>query len=425
MKRLTRAAAIGLATATIAALAGCAADAAPPSSGSGEVVFWQHTAPARDAVVTELAGQFESEHEGTKVETQFIPYAQYFDKLIASLETGTGPDVFQVPEEMAEQLILAGVVEAVPDSVITTAEIDDSYLPAAISRWKHDGSYYGMPTDVQTGVLYTNVKLLEACGGDPAAIPTEWDAFADLARACTLRDEAGNITQAGLDTTKAWNLTAWTLYQGKPRTYFDAAACTVDLTGGDSVERWTRLADLVQGDNPVDSSEFLAGQAKFQSEKAVFRVGLPVDIGAMEQEFPNLDFVVSPLPTADDSATTFVRGWAYVVNAKAADKQRAWELVMKLSDADAQRMWFQKVGSLPATLAEIADESLATDENRAVALATLKGANPIQNISIKTSDAMNDLWTALSVTKAAPADALATAEKQVQGYVQETLGCTP
>lgn len=401
---------------------------ADSQSGSGsaqKIVFWQHTSPARDAVVQEVAQQFEADHPGVTVETQFIPYAQYFDKLVAALDSGTGPDVFQVAEEMSEQFIMSDLVAPVPEDVATTDQIAQDYLPAVTTRLKYEDKYWGMPTDVQTGILIANTDLLTQCGGDPDNLPKTWDDLKAMARQCTVRDDQGNITQAGLDTGGAWNITGQALYSDDPGTYFDAATCKADLMEPDTIARFDNIAQFVQGDDAVDSAAFLPGEDKFSLGKAVFSITLPVAIGTLEEQFPDVHFVVGQAPTDDGTPSTFVRSWTYFVNKATNDDSLAWQFVLALSDSNAQRLWFDKSGSLPATVAEINDPAITSDPNRAFALQTIKTANPNQAIGIKTGDALTDLWTNISVNQMAPKDALPTAQEQIQGYIEDALGCQP
>lgn len=401
-------------------LTACSGNAST-SSGPATVVFWQHTDPARDAVVRTLAGQLEKKEPGLKVQEQFIPYAQYFDKLVTALKSGTGPDVFQVPEEMSEQFIKAGLISPVPANVATTASIDKSLLPAATTRWKSDGKYYGLPTDVETGVLYANTQLLTKCGGDPTNLPKTWASLLKEAQKCTIRDTDGNITQAGLDTSDSWTLTTQAMYEDPNAHIFSPQNCSVDLTSPSVENAWSTTAKFVQGPDAVDSSKFLPGKSAFQLGKAVFAIGLPVNMSTLQQQYPNVHFVMGQAPTTDGTPSTFVRGWAYVVSAKAKDQTAAWKLANQLGDAAAQKYWFQHAGSLPALATE--PTNLATTPDLKVALGTLRYAHPIQNIAIATTDSLNSAWTSIALGKPIPAT-LTTAQAAIDGDIQDALSCS-
>ncbi len=422
MKSLVKFAAVAAAGAL--ALAGCGSGGGSDKSGDAPVklVFWQHTYTARDNVVKDLAKQFEAAHPGVTVDLQFIPYDQYFDKLVTGLKAGTGPDVFQVPEEMSEQLIKAKTVAALPDSVATTASIDADYSPATVGRWKSDGKYYGLPTDVETVLLYANTDLLKACGGDPANLPKTWAQLTTQAQACTKKDAAGNITQAGLDTRYKWALYTQAQYSMSATKVYDPASCSVNLTDPSVVAAWQTATSFATGPKAVDSPAFLTGQKKFENGKAVFYINHPVTIGTLAT-FPDVHYVAGPAPTADGTPGSLVHSWAYVVSAKSKHADLAWQWDKFLTDANAQKTWFTKTGSLPATKSTLADTSLATTQPQQAALASLAGAKEVTTVAQKPDDITDATWDAIVTGHTDVAKALGDAQNQIKPQVSQALDC--
>lgn len=231
--RLRRELALTGAGAIIIGLSACSSGSgtggASQDTGKTQLVYWQHSYEARDNQVKKFVSEFHSKHPGVTIKTQFIPYDQYFNKLTTALQSGTGPDIFQVPEEMAEQLTTAKAIAAVPDSVLTTQQIDQQYVPSTVSRWKKDGKYYALPTDVQTALLFANNKLLKQCGGDPANLPRTWSALSSIAKKCTKRNSAGDVTQAGLDSSYKWAVYTQAVYSMVNGPIYNLKNCTVNL----------------------------------------------------------------------------------------------------------------------------------------------------------------------------------------------------
>ncbi|MDR7486069.1 MAG: extracellular solute-binding protein [Armatimonadota bacterium] len=135
------------------------------------ITHWQHFHEGRVMALGGLKQVFERQNPGVGIVTDFPPYAGFFEKLVTSLAAGTGPDVFQAPHFMAEQLINGGFLAPVPESVATAADIEKTFFKWTTERFKRGGRHYGMPVDVQHIVLFINDDLARAAGLDPTRPP--------------------------------------------------------------------------------------------------------------------------------------------------------------------------------------------------------------------------------------------------------------
>ena len=410
------------------AIAGCGSTSpdnnASKASASDKVklVFWQHSYAARDSVVKELAAKFQQKYPNVTIDMQFIPWDQYFSKLVTGLQSGTGPDVFQVPQSMSEQLINAKAIAPVPDSVLDTKTIEEQYVPGPIARWKNNGKYYGLPTDVESVLLFANADLLKKCGGDPSNLPKTWDELHSLAAKCTVRDTSGAITQAGLDTRYKWAIYTQAMYSTDGNTIYDSKQCKVNLNTPESQAAWKTATSFASGPTSADSPAFLTGQKKFENGKAVFYINHPVTIGTLKQ-FPAINYTVGQAPTADGQQKSLVDSWAYVVNAKAQKADWAWKWDYFLTDESAQRTWFTETGSLPAVTKLLTDPSLATDQKAKTVLASLDGSRQVETVTQKADDITDGTWDKIVTGGSAVDSALGSAKSDIDKLMAETLHC--
>ena len=83
-------------------LAACAPPAEPAASAPMaeeepeiiEIEYWQYNFEARVLAMNQLIEQFEAENSNIKViHNSDVPYAEYRDKIAASVPAGVGPDV--------------------------------------------------------------------------------------------------------------------------------------------------------------------------------------------------------------------------------------------------------------------------------------------------------------------------------------------
>ena len=132
---------------------------ASQESGGGEkspvtLTYWQHSSAARDDMMTELVKTFEEQNPDIKVNLEFIPEADYSQKLIPALATDTAPDVFQIQSGMVSKLAQSGAIKPLAESVMSADSITAGFVPAAVDGLKYDGKYYGMPTDLQLSLIH-------------------------------------------------------------------------------------------------------------------------------------------------------------------------------------------------------------------------------------------------------------------------------
>ena len=180
---------------------GAAGSAEVAPIDNGTVSHWQHQSDARAAIVQELIGSY-ADAGGASIDFESIPYSDYFTRLGAALEAGSGPCVMQIPANILAEFQARGQLAPMPESVMTADEMQSTFTPASIALLDIDGQYYGMPTDVQTFMLFYNDDLFEAAGLDPTKDFETWDDFRAAAIALTKAD-GDNMSQAGLDITSS------------------------------------------------------------------------------------------------------------------------------------------------------------------------------------------------------------------------------
>ena len=77
---------------------------APAEPETTTIRYWQHSSAARDAMMERIIAMFEEKYPQYKVEAEFIPEADYNQKLIHALATDTAQDVFKIQKGMVAKL---------------------------------------------------------------------------------------------------------------------------------------------------------------------------------------------------------------------------------------------------------------------------------------------------------------------------------
>ncbi len=110
-----------------------------------------------------VLAKFEKENPGIKVTSVVVPYAQLLQKYIAAAAAGDPPavmrsDIIWVPE-LASQGVLLNLTHQ-----SWFQPIKNDALPGPLSTNFYKGSYYGMPDDTNTQVLFWNKADFAAAG---------------------------------------------------------------------------------------------------------------------------------------------------------------------------------------------------------------------------------------------------------------------
>ena len=367
---------------TMLFVAGCqGGESIEPESDSGEgsgvsIVHWQHHSDARAAVVKDLVKDFQESQSGVSVEFESIPYSSYFEKIGPSLEAGRGPCVFQLPSNIVYEFYTRGQLAPVPQNVMSGPEIESTFVNWATSLLKIKGEYYGLPTDVQTFLLFYNDALFEEAGLDPSKDFETWGEFRDAAKALT-KVEDGVMAQAGVDITGS----PYQWYWGLPMQVFteglvDPEALQVTYDSSPGYAMWKSITDLVLADE-VDSREFLSEQDKFAVGKAGMTLREYTFTGVFKITAPEVKFSVHPAPPPDGAEDPNAVGgtaWSYVVSSECENPKEAWEWVQFITSEEAQRKWVSEGGELPSRASLVEDESLRSDPNAAMGLDSLQHA---------------------------------------------------
>jgi multiple sugar transport system substrate-binding protein len=390
---LVSAACSGGQTATEQPNVGEDSEASSSPGGGGTVAHWQHHSDARAALVKDFAKDYKQD-AGSSIDFQSIPYESYFQKLGAALEAGNGPCVFQLPANILAEFNDRGDLAPVPEDVMSSEEIEEAFTPASTRLLKIDDAYYGLPTDVQTLLLFYNDDLFREAGLDPTQDFETWEELRQAAIKLTKRD-GDQMTQAGLDISASpyqWYYSAPTL--AYPDGQIDDETLEVNYDSGPGYQVWERLTGLVTEDR-VDSPEFLAEQSKFAIGKAGMTLKEYTFTGVYNLTAPDLNFSLHVAPPVADTthAPVASTSWSYAVSKDCETPAEAWDWVEFLTSEESQRTWVAEGGELPSRAALLSDTSLQEDPNVATGFASLDGAVPYDSMGWDDAFAIQqEIW---------------------------------
>ncbi len=181
-------------TTTTTAASGDGGTTAPP----GEVIdidFWvAFSDEARLGFAEDRAAEFNAKHPEYNIKvTSFASYNDAFDAAVLAVDSGEPPGIIHFFEAATRQALDAvdasgnPIFKSVTDAIAGRTEILgepvvlDSVVSAARDYYTVDGSFYSMPWNTSTTVMFNNMDILKAAGIDEP--PATWGEVEDACAA--------------------------------------------------------------------------------------------------------------------------------------------------------------------------------------------------------------------------------------------------
>jgi N,N'-diacetylchitobiose transport system substrate-binding protein len=174
-------AALAIASVAVAACGGSSsnndkASTSTPAKLSGSIDVWimDPGSPAVQKVVKGYGTSFEAAHPGTKINIEFVPWAQAHDKFTTSIAGGKTPDVAEMGTTWTPEFADEGAFEQVAKPA------PGQYVSSLIDAATLDGKVWGKPWYAGSRALIYRKDVLKKAGVQP---PKNWDEMLAAAKA--------------------------------------------------------------------------------------------------------------------------------------------------------------------------------------------------------------------------------------------------
>ncbi|SHG06917.1 extracellular solute-binding protein [Ornithinibacillus halophilus] len=366
----------------IALLAACGDDESSDnnsdSDGDITIKYWQYEFASKVNLMDELIEEFEEANPGIKVEQTTFPYDNYNEQVAAQVPAGKGPDVINLFYGWVPSYVDAGYLQPLPQEDFPHDQIEDEFFPL-VEATKMDGEYWTIPTAVRTAALFYNKDLFEEAGLDPNSPPETWDELADYAVQLTKKN-GDRIEQSGLAWEPAqqghhWLRDGLTLQAGGQVLSDDRK----NVLWGDSdagleaFEYWlsfpTDLGTSEQGFYTDDVTAFV-------TEKAAMNIDGSFRIGTLQNDAPDLNYAVAPMPGKDQKSTN-ASFWTNGItkDVEGEKLEASVKFLNFLTSEDVMERWLDATGELPAKEAVAMQDKYVADEIYGAFINSLPFAN--------------------------------------------------
>lgn len=241
----------------------------------------------------------------------------------------------------------------------TTADNDDFY-EALRESFTVDGEQYCAPKDFSTLALVINNTLWEEAGLTEADIPTTYEELHEVAQQLTTDDVTGLSFSPEIHRVGAFVVGSGGWWMNEDNT--EATANTPEV-----IEGLELVQSMLQDGSAAYATDLGAGWGgeAFGTGVSAMTIEGNWIKGAMENDYPDVDYQVVELPegSAGPGTLTFTQCWG--IAADSAHQDAAVDLVTYLTQPEQQMEFADAFGVMPSRQAAAEDFASAYPEDEA------------------------------------------------------------
>lgn len=260
-------------------------------------------------------------------------------ELSQGFAAGTPADVFYASTDQLAGWVANGSLHPYGDELATA----DDFYPSLRENFTVDDEFYCAPKDFSTLALVINEQAWADAGLSEADIPTDWEGLRAAAESLTTDDQVG--LSFGPEYQR---LGVFMAQAGGGLTDEDGSTATADSP--ENVEALEFVQEMLNDGILAYPSEIDTGWGgeAFGSERAAMTIEGNWVIGALQNDFPDVDYLVSPLPAgpAGQGTLQFTNCWG--VAADSPNQAAAIELIEFLTSTDQQATFTEAFGVMPS-----------------------------------------------------------------------------
>ena len=374
-------------------------------SGDGKItVLIGSSGDAETKAVKEAVADWSSE-SGTDAEVTVA--SDLNQQLSQGFASSNPPDVFYMSTDQLGGYVENGSLLAYGDQLANA----DEFYPNLRRAFTVDDEFYCAPKDFSTLALWINTKKWEAAGLTDADVPTTWEELADVAAKLTEGKQPGLAFSPEYQRVGAFFPQA-----GGSMTNEDQTKATVDSPENEeALDYVQRLLD----DGSAQYSSALGagwGGEAFGKELAPMTIEGNWLVGAMQNDFPGVDYTVVELPAGPQGKGTLAFTNCWGIAESSPEQEQAIDLVEKLTSAEDQAAFAKAFGVIPS----VESAAAAYKEESPEIAPFIDGAEYAQNppSTVGAADVITDFNSQLEgLADGDPATILESVQQSLQATV--------
>lgn len=341
-----RAGFLGLAVAGTLALSACgsggtsAAPASNPAEVTGTLRVLVPSYPASNegkAALEKVVTAFNAKYPKVTVEPDFATFDTLNQKISTSIAGGQGYDVLVTGIGWVPPFAAKNVFEDLSSFGASADSLGESTNPALVPAAEFKGKVYAVPLIAGPKPLALRKSLFEKAGLDPSKPPTTMAEIKTAAEKLTVKDGAGNITQAGFDFWAApggyrQDFVALLGSLGKPLYNTDGEA---EFAGSEGIQTLEWMKSMVNNVQKYGAQNAAKSPLVNTGEAAMGFTGGYIDCSDKGVGQAVCDDLVY-FNLQDKEGSMFTGGQLASVGKSSKLKTAAWDFIQELSKPEAE-----------------------------------------------------------------------------------------
>lgn len=333
----------------LSAVLGLAACTALAESSETPVTinFWHHysaQSAENETLMNDLIPKFESENPGIKVNAVSHEWAELHDKILVSASSQSLPDVARLDIAWLPEFQQMGVLVALDQEMPDFAEVAGALLDSALSTANIGGSYYALPLNTNSKILFYNTAMLEAAGVE---VPTTMDEWVEAVRKLSGTNANGQqIWGWNEPALSGWNICPFIWSFGGSLTDEEQTVATGYINSPETVKAVETFAMLAQegaltgfnsGDIPMTDG--------FGTGRYAMMLEGPWKTAELAGAYPDVAYGTAYMP-AGEGGSISVLGGEDIAMFNTANREAAWKFMQFMTGEYAETA-MAKCGQIP------------------------------------------------------------------------------
>ena len=344
----------------LSAVLGLAACTALAESSETPVTinFWHHysaQSAENETLMNDLIPKFESENPGIKVNAVSHEWAELHDKILVSASSQSLPDVARLDIAWLPEFQQMGVLVALDQEMPDFSEVAGTLLDSALSTANIGGSYYALPLNTNSKILFYNTAMLEAAGVE---VPTTMDEWVQAVRKLSGTNANGQqIWGWNEPALSGWNICPFIWSFGGSLTNEEQTVATGYINSPETVKAVETFAMLVQegaltgfnsGDIPMTDG--------FGTGRYAMMLEGPWKTAELAGAYPDVAYGTAYMP-AGEGGSISVLGGEDIAMFNTANREAAWKFMQFMTGEYAETA-MAKCGQIPVNKAALESDTV-------------------------------------------------------------------
>ncbi|NQX16814.1 extracellular solute-binding protein [Rathayibacter sp. VKM Ac-2857] len=346
-------------------LGACSSGGGGSDDSAGLTVMIGSSGDAETTAVTDAVNAW-GEANDTAVDV--VAASDLTQQLGQGFSGGNPPDLFYMSWDQFETYASNRYLEPYAQD----ADDADAFYPALRDAFTYDDQFYCEPKDFSTLGLVINTDLWAAAGLTDADIPTDWASLQSAAQKLT----ANGVTGLSFGPEYA-RIGTFMNQAGGSLLSEDGTTVTADTP--ENVAGLTEVKTLLSDGVlkfPADLDSGWSGEA-FGKGAAAMVIEGPWINGALEADYPDVNYTVAELPAGPGGKSTFTFSNCWGIPAGSTTADQTESLVAALTSDEQQLAFSDAFGVIPSTESGAAEYASKYPENAAFVTGNDYAVSPV------------------------------------------------